>query len=64
MHCLPLMLSSWDISQLSKLLNLLQIVNDLHFLITAQKSHTSLQSSLCVPDKKTQFTSIRYDMWK
>lgn len=58
------MLSSWDVSQLSKLLNLLQIVNDLHFLVTAQKLQTSLQSSLCVPDNKIQFTSIRYDMWK
>lgn len=42
------MLSSWDMSELSKLLNLLQIVNDLHFLVTAHKLHISLQSSLCV----------------
>lgn len=57
-------LSSWDISELSKLLNLLQIVNDLHFLINPHKLCISLQSSLCVFGKKTRFTCIRYDMWK
>jgi len=57
------MLSSWDVSELSKLLNLLQIVNDLHFLITDHKLHITLQSSLCVFDDKTQFACIRHDVW-
>lgn len=58
------MLSSWDISELSKLLNLLEIVNDLHFLITAHKLRISLRNSPCVFDRKTQFTCISYDIGK
>lgn len=57
-------LSSWDVSELGKLLNLLQIVNDLHLLITAHKLCISLQNTLGVLDKKTLFTCIRYDMCK
>lgn len=55
------MLSSWNISELSKLLNLLQLVSDLHFLVTAHKLGRTLQSSLHVFEN-TQFTCIRYDM--
>lgn len=60
------MLSSRDISELSKLPKLLPVVNDLlpSFLITARKLHVSFQSSPCVFDKMMQFTYILYDMWK